>query len=296
MSEQIQVSTVSSATDTQTRNYDASTVIEAIRTGGKKLRGQVEQIRNRHEAELAITGDLKKAKSAIDPLKKQLPGVTWSGTFTKRANNALVQHSGLLCADLDGLNGSLSDTRQKLKDSPNLWALFVSPSGDGLKAVFKVPADAAKHAGSFRAVEQHVRELTGVQIDEACKDPARLCFLSHDSELHHNANARAIEPLPEPVKPRPALSGMVDLSERQRIATELLGTADWQSETSGFVTCPGKHLHTSGDNARDCRVDFDGVPTVHCFHNSCRGILEGVNHELRSRIGKAEYMPPRESC
>jgi hypothetical protein len=55
------------------------------------------------------------------------------------------------------------------------------------------------------------------------------------------------------------------------------------------VTCPGKHLHTRGDQARDCRVDFDGVPTVHCFHNSCRGILEGVNHELRSRIGKAEY-------
>jgi hypothetical protein len=28
---------------------------------------------------------------------------------------------------------------------------------------------------------------------------------------------------------------------------------------------------------------------VHCFHNNCRGILDGVNRELRSRIGKAEY-------
>src|SRR5262249_38424427 len=83
-----------------------------------------------------------------------------------------------------------------------------------------------------------------------------------------------------------------NLSERQRIVTELLAAVDWESETSGFVTCPGKHLHTSGDNQRDCKIDFDGVPTVHCFHNSCRGFLEGVNHQLRSRIGKAEYAQP----
>jgi hypothetical protein len=119
--------------------------------------------------------------------------------------------------------------------------------------------------------------------------------LSYDPELYHNARARELEPLPAPVKPKPITNGMVNLSERQRIAADLLGAIDWQSEISGFVTCPGKHLHTTGDNARDCRIDFDGVPTVHCFHNSCRGILTGVNHEMRSRIGKAEYVPPAES-
>ena len=76
--------------------------------------------------------------------------------------------------------------REKLSDSPHLWTLFKSPSGDGLKAVFRVPADQAKHAGSFRAVEQHVKKLTGVQIDQACKDVARLCFLSYDPELIYN--------------------------------------------------------------------------------------------------------------
>ena len=71
---------------------------------------------------------------------------------------------------------------------------------------------------------------------------------------------------------------------------ELLGDIDWQSETSGFVQCPGKHLHTTGDGERDCKIDFDHVPTIHCFHDHCRGILEGINHELRSRIGKAEHV------
>jgi hypothetical protein len=284
----MKVSTVQCATDTETRDYDVDDVIEAIRTGGKKLKGQVTQIRNRFEAERDITGGLKAAKQAIDSLKKELPAVLWSGTFTQRANDRLVQHSGLVCADLDNLNRELGDVREKLKQSPHLWALFLSPSGDGLKAVFRVPADVSKHIGSFRAVEKHVLELTGRQIDQACKDPARLCFLSYDPDIYHNPDAKEIEPLPDPEKAKAISNGEINLTERQRIATETLAAIDWQSETEGFCPCPNQAAHTTGDGARDCRVNLDGVPTVHCFHNSCRGIIEAVNRDLRSRIAKAE--------
>jgi putative DNA primase/helicase len=37
------------------------------------------------------------------------------------------------------------------------------------------------------------------------------------------------------------------------------------------------------------RFNLDDAPTLFCFHNSCRGIVDGTNHELRSRIGKAEH-------
>src|SRR5262245_22453355 len=285
----LRVSAVHRATDTATRDYDATVLIEAIRTGGKKLRGQVEGIRDTRRREIATHGDERRAKQAANELKKQLPAVLWSGTFTERANDKLVSHSGLLCADLDSLNGELPKVRGDLLKSPHIWALFVSPSGDGLKAVFRVLADAAQHLASYRAVEQHVRELTGIHVDQSGKDVARLCFLSYDPTAYYNANAREIEPLPEPEKPRAVNNGMVNVSERQRIATELLGPIDWQTETSGFVVCPGKHLHTTGDSERDCAVDLDNVPTAHCFHNSCRGIVDRVNHALRSRIGKAEY-------
>jgi len=215
--------------------------------------------------------------------------VLWSGTFSQRANDKQVQHSGLLCADLDSLNGDLREVNQKLRQSPHTYAVFISPSGEGLKAVFRVPADATKHAGSYRAVEQHVRELTGRQIDQACKDPARLCFLSYDPDAYHNGDAQEITPLPEPERPKfEASAAMVNISERQRIAVELLGAIEWNSETSGYCACPGKHLHTNTNGERDCEVHLNNAPTVHCFHNSCTGILAGVNHELRSRIGKAE--------
>ena len=118
MSEQIQVSWVKCALDTVPLECTANGVIKATRTGGKdhRLRQQVTQIRNRFECELALfPGDIKKAKEAIGELKKQLPAVLWSGTFSKRANDALLQHSGLLCADIDDLNGQLPVVRAKLE-------------------------------------------------------------------------------------------------------------------------------------------------------------------------------------
>src|SRR5207249_883041 len=84
-------------------------------------------------------------------------------------------------------------------------------------------------------------------------------------------------------------NAIANVSERQRITSELLGQIDWQSQTTGFLQCPGKHLHSTGDGERDCRVVLDSAPTVHCFHDHCRGIIDAINHELRSRIGVAEY-------
>ena len=293
------ISAFTCAIEKKPSDFDPGKILQTIRTGGKRLKQLILQIRNRFEAELAITnGDRKKAKAAIDGLKKKLPGVTWSGRFSERAGDNLLEHSGLLCTDLDARGDTLPEVREKLLASPHVWALFRSPSGDGLKCIFRVRANAALHRASFRAVQQHVAKLTGVEIDQSCKDVARLCFLSFDLDLYHNANATEIEPVTEPEKPKPWVfspNGVVDLNARQRIATELLGEIQWDSETHGFFACPGKHLHTTGDGERDCEVHLDGAPNVHCFHDHCAGILAGINHELQSRIGKAEYAEERSS-
>ena len=114
------VSTVRCAVETTPLDLDVCDVVKMIRTGGKKLSGQITQIRNRFESELDITGDLQKAKLAVEQLKKELPGVTWSGRFSYRASDKLLQHSGLLCADLDSLGPELETVRKKLKTSWHL--------------------------------------------------------------------------------------------------------------------------------------------------------------------------------
>ena len=75
-------------------------------------------------------------------------------------------------------------------------------------------------------------------------------------------------------------------ASRAEIAARLLGSIAWTDATTGFCRCPGEHLHTSPNGPKDCKVMLDGAPTLKCFHGSCTGIVDGVNHELRSRIGK----------
>jgi len=175
--------------------------LRAIRDGAVKR--QIEQIRNRFELERQVfPNDISKAKEAVSALKRALAAVLWSGLFSERNNAALLQHSGILCADLDGLNGDLHETRARLLNSPYLRFLFLSPSGDGLKAGFRVLADNAKHHASFLAVEKHVLEVAGKKIDGQCKDVARMCFMSYDPELFDNPGAIEIAPLPEPKRPQ----------------------------------------------------------------------------------------------
>lgn len=79
-------------------------------------------------------------------------------------------------------------------------------------------------------------------------------------------------------------------SDFKQVAEELLGPVDWQDAHSGFCKCPGEHLHTRPTGHRDCKVFIDdGVPTIHCFHDSCKDEVIAANFRLRSTIGKLTY-------
>ena len=287
------LSVVQNAVSTVTQDCSCERVIDAIRTGGKKLQAQVEEIRQIYQRELASHGDREKAKRAVSSRKQQLTGVMWSGRFSQRKNDCLTQHSGLLPADHDSLGESLPVVREKLMASPYVFALFRSPTGDGLKTVFRVPADAQKHLGSYFAVEKHVLELTGIQIDPSGKDLARLCFMSWDPNIYVNWIAIPIEPLPLPEKPKHGQANgdlPPDLSLRERIATELLGHLRWSADKGGyFCKCPGEANHTNSTALKHTIVYLGGVPTLDCQHNSCAKIVEAFNAQLRSLIAKAEY-------
>jgi hypothetical protein len=145
----------------------------------------------------------------------------------------------LLCADLDQLGDQLADVRSKLLTSPHLWALFLSPTGDGLKCVFRVRSDAGKQKASFRAVEKHVRALTGIQIDQSCSDLARLCFLSHDPDAYLNDNAAELAPLASEKSEDGKSASICEakIQIRRRIASELMGEIDWSTEANGCCPC-----------------------------------------------------------
>ena len=57
----------------------------------------------------------EKDKSNRNILKQKLPAICFSGTFTKRSDKAIKEHSGLICLDFDGYKND-KELLQKKKD------------------------------------------------------------------------------------------------------------------------------------------------------------------------------------
>lgn len=142
-------------------------------------------------------------KADADARKKQLPAVSLSGTVTGRRKNAVAEsrfeHSGLLQIDLDAKDNpgwTVAEMREALIDDKRMVAAFVTPSGQGVKGVARIPADASQHKAAFLAAEAHFRTLN-LKIDPSCKDPVRLCFVSHDPNawMREEPNAAMFEPV-----------------------------------------------------------------------------------------------------
>jgi hypothetical protein len=292
-----QISMVKSATATATRSVSVGEILNDIKTG--RYRKEINSIRKKYKEILRKTKDPEKAKKAVAALKKKLPAVTGSGTFSRRANEALIKHSGLLWADLDQLGGENGAVRRALKKSPHVSAGFSSPTGNGIKIIVPIHADVDRHGDSFRAVKQYVHEATGIWIDEKCQDVGRICFISDDANLWIREDAIVVDPLPpepKPERPTQTASNAADLPLRERIATELLGELKWSPGKNGyFCRCPGIASHTNGNGPKDTIVYLDKAPTLACQHESCLKIIEAFNVQLRSRIGKAELITKTEN-
>lgn len=115
--------------------------------------------------------------------------VTTSGTFSYISSKSLIAHSNFICIDIDKIMEV--DELQKLRKTlledtnlgPSMALLFVSPSGVGVKWVlhFKY-TDFASHLRVFTAISSYILNRYGVEIDQACKDISRACFLAWDPE------------------------------------------------------------------------------------------------------------------
>src|SRR5215210_6915323 len=83
------------------------------------------------------------------------------------------------------------------------------------------------------------------------------------------------------------------LAEARLIAESVAGVVTWQDAEHGFCACPGQDLHEHPNGARHCRVSLDKVPTIHCVHSSCMGVIEEANRRLRSALAKRAFSGQR---
>ena len=235
---------------TPNRDFDARSLIEYIKSD--RLKDECDAIRAAPD------------KDTRSELKARLPAVTASGVFSKRSASNLVEHSGILVADLDlednpQLENScqLAQIVEILRADKHTHFLFVSPSG-GLKIGVKIDATcAATHKAAFSTVRDYFAHL-GLKTDAACSDVSRLCFLSHDPEAHYNAKSSTIAtvikeapsalPFWSPKSSTTANGGLTpgDDFNVKTDPAEMLRSAGWTTRNGSHWTRPGKESGVSG--------------------------------------------------
>jgi hypothetical protein len=136
--------------------------------------------------------EVAQVRAGDKSVKKQLPGVTISGTFTNRGNSFLKRHSGFIAIDLDASDNPNITDWAVLRDTLGAWddvlMAALSVSGRGVFLIIPI-AYPSRHREHYKALEKDFKEL-GLVTDKQCKDLSRLRGISSDPQATWNPKAK----------------------------------------------------------------------------------------------------------
>ena len=130
-------------------------------------------------------------------LKRKLPAFIFQATFDETTSpkgkvgawrkQSATRLTGLVVMDIDHVENprEVFEKWKSTQKEPSLLCtsgillVYVTPSGKGLKIVFK--ADAAK--GNLIDNQHAMAKVLGVEVDESCKDASRMSFICKESDI-----------------------------------------------------------------------------------------------------------------
>lgn len=237
-----------------------------------------------------------------DEIKKTVfPAVTWSGLFSKRQADHIRKHSGRICLDIDKLApDELARLHALLKEDPHTHILFISPSGTGLKLIFKIDIHAATHLQFFLSIESYIQEKYSVKIDPSGKDVCRLCFLCYDPNAYYSDNCTSFQYISVPDVPvipakkaGPPAVQKFSKSEQQEFTNisneldavfEFTKNGKYQGETIGDYRQDKRNIFLFVFACNCCRK---GIPETECSSYVDRFAWELDGKEVAASIRSA---------
>ena len=126
---------------------------------------------------------VEQVRSGDKQVKKTLPVALFSGVFTGRRDEQIQGHSGLVVLDFDHID--TNDYKSLLGTDEYIRACWVSPSGDGLKALVRI-SNPERHRDHFRALQSYFERNYGLEVDPSGINVSRACFESYDPDLIKN--------------------------------------------------------------------------------------------------------------
>ncbi len=210
------VSVFGKATDTIP--IATATILQAVTS--QKVISKVEEYRN--------TGD--------KTLKLSIPCFIPSGTFSERKDEALIEHSGVICIDVDAKDNTHVSNFQELKklisQIPYVAYCGLSVGGKGYFLLIPIKHP-NKHREHFKACCEDF-ERCGIVVDHSCINISRLRFMSHDPDAYFNENATIYTRVYEEKKEAPKYNKIYDsnagndveklISEIQTIHIDITGS------------------------------------------------------------------------
>lgn len=160
--------------------------------------------------QIAALRRMEYGSKAYDTQKGRLACFMLSASTASGGHKAtdIAEHAGFLQLDVDGLGEVKARALSaRLGDDPHVYASWLSPGGQGVKGALRIPASVETHNRAFKAADAYILKNYGVKIDRSCKDPCRLCFVSHDPDMRINEDVVPLEisDVTGPtVEPRPA--------------------------------------------------------------------------------------------
>jgi hypothetical protein len=128
-------------------------------------------------------------KSKRNLLKSQLTAICFSGQFTRRADSAITEHSGIICLDFDNYNSiqELNKDLEIYKRDSYSYCIFISPSGNGFKLLVKIPPEIENHKQYFESLADY---YNNPHFDTTSKNISRICFESYDENIYINKKSK----------------------------------------------------------------------------------------------------------
>lgn len=135
-----------------------------------------------------------------DKAKKKAPNVTISGTFKERKDAEIIEHSGFIAIDIDGLHEQVNHYKSILAPDPYIYAIFTSIRGNGLCCIFRI--DGKKHREAFAGISEYLFEKYEITTDPTSINVSRTRFVSYDPDLWINHSPQKFALYPKKKEPK----------------------------------------------------------------------------------------------
>ncbi|UKT62724.1 BT4734/BF3469 family protein [Pedobacter mucosus] len=123
-------------------------------------------------------------------LKSTLPCVTFSGIFNiNRKATEIQTYNHIIVFDIDKIpDDRLQNLRNLLENDVKILALWLSPSGVGIKGLIATENSLPYHRATFDSLRFYLLANYSIALDDSGSDVSRLCFSSYDPEIYYNPN------------------------------------------------------------------------------------------------------------